>query len=463
MIRKIFIFSTSLLLCSCANNIVPLSGGTKDEKAPELIKSNIKETEFNERSIVLDFDEYIDLNNPSENIKIFPEHTKLKFDVSKKRVIIKFDTLLLSETTYFLQIDKGIKDVNEGNTYSYEKIFSTGKQIDSSYIRVSIPEFNLYKNLKLALLEESPSDSLRKFNPYYLRNISSETISILGLKKKKYHIWVFTDQNFDSKPDWYQPTGFIQNCSTDSNYTLEIKEWKKPFKISKFQTDGSYYKIHYTHSDHYNHHLYEIVGNQIKNALYYNEDSAVFSSLKLNIRQDTLLQIPVIEELESIIRKDLKLIRFKNQYIVQYMLPQLYSNTDEKNIKIRPSQTIYTNKPEYLQLYDPINESMDSFDLKKVQEIDAIKLSLLKIEIEDQFNQLYDIKIIKDKKTLMKLFDVRNQEFFLEPGEYRIEIYERDFTHPFNPFEYQNPRSLIYAKDLILKASWDEIMQVKIK
>jgi hypothetical protein len=459
--RILITIITIILLNSCAS-ISPLNGGKADETPPLLIKSDIKTTNFNSKTIELVFDEYIEANDITENIKIFPLHSTFKTQINKKTLTIKFDTLLKSNTTYFLSIKNGIKDVNAGNTFNYKKVFSTGETIDTNFIKIRVPNYKNYNNTKIALLEDLPKDSLREINKTYLYPLKEEINEFFGLKNKTYHVWIFTDANSDNKPDWYQPINFINNISTDTTYSIEIADWNKGFDIKKICTDGQYSKLYYNHNPHYYYHLFDIFGKQLENAIYLNEDSAVIYNLNYSsIKSEQVRPINIKKELESVILKNIQIIKMKNKYTVYFNKPQYYTEYSNYRPIIR-DKTIYTVLPEFMQLYVPQKEIMDTVSLKTIPILEHSKLSYLEFSIEDKFKQSYDVRIKNDDKIILSLFDVKNYEIYLEPGQYKIEVYKRSFTNEFNPFKNKNSSSPIYAKDLNLKASWDEILAIKL-
>lgn len=444
---------------SCAS-ISPLGGGKADESAPILLSSNIKETNFNNNTIELVFDEYIEIDNPSENIKIFPQHTTFKTSVSKRKVIIKLDSNLRQNTSYVLSIKKGIKDVHAGNGFNYKKVFSTGGSVDTSFLKINVKNYRKYKNIKIALLEELPKDSLRSINKNYSYTVTSEINEFFALKNKNYNIWIFTDANSDNKPDWFQPINFINQIHTDTMYEIELCEWNSDFKIKQILSDGKLSKIKYNHNPHYYYHLYELFGKQLENSIYLNEDSSLIKDLKYGaVTADSVAKIDAYKDRKDIILKNIQIIKMKNKYTVYYDLPQYY--TEYSNyMPLKRDKTIYTVLPEFIQLYVPQEERMDTFSIKNIEVKEHSKLSYLEFDIKDPFNQVYDVKIIKEDKTILSLYDIKKYEIFLEPGQYKIEVYKRSFTNKFNPFEFKNSSSPIYVKDLILKASWDEILSI---
>ena len=88
-----------IFLSSCAN-VGTLGGGPMDEKPPVLLKSNLSRDNFTSKSIVLEFDEYVNLNNAEKNILIIPKPCNLKISSINKKVVIQLDSQLKNNITY---------------------------------------------------------------------------------------------------------------------------------------------------------------------------------------------------------------------------------------------------------------------------------------------------------------------------------------------------------------------------
>ena len=120
--RNIFnILALITILCfiRCANVVSP-TGGPKD-KIPPIVLSAVPEnqsTMFEGKEIVINFDEYVTLNNPNANILISPPLEKNPdYKLSGKSLIIKFKEPLRNETTYSINFGESIKDLHEGNIF----------------------------------------------------------------------------------------------------------------------------------------------------------------------------------------------------------------------------------------------------------------------------------------------------------------------------------------------------------
>ena len=122
-------------LSGCANRGTGPQGGPKDSIPPTLIRETpVNGTvNFTGKSIVLQFDEYVQLNNVAENVLISPpQQTPPVVKAIGKRVMVTFEEPLRDSTTYTIDFGQAICDNNEkvplGN-YSFS--FATGAQIDT--------------------------------------------------------------------------------------------------------------------------------------------------------------------------------------------------------------------------------------------------------------------------------------------------------------------------------------------
>lgn len=118
----------------CAN-IIPPTGGPKDTIPPKLITASPRDSavNFNGKSITFNFDEYVDLDNPLQNVLISPT-PKINPVIERhlRTVTIRLKDTLRPHTTYFFDFGRTIRDVNEGNILkNFSYVFSTGPYIDS--------------------------------------------------------------------------------------------------------------------------------------------------------------------------------------------------------------------------------------------------------------------------------------------------------------------------------------------
>ncbi len=171
------------MVCSCAKMGQP-DGGWYDETPPRIIGSNPsdKGTDIKSKKITILFDEFIQVDNPTEKVVISPpqiETPEIKGAGKKIEVVLKDS--LKANTTYTVDFSDAISDNNEGNPLgNYTYSFSTGDHIDtlevSGYVLnaqdlepIKGVLVGLYSNLsdtaftKLPMLRVSRTDSRGKF------------------------------------------------------------------------------------------------------------------------------------------------------------------------------------------------------------------------------------------------------------------------------------------------------------
>ena len=132
-----FLLSTTIFyvagIFGCAN-IVPPSGGPRDTIPPHLVSASPKDsmTRFTGNKIVLTFDEYIDPKDIRTELLVSPVPKIDPIVDGKLRTLtVRLKDTLQDNTTYSLQFNKGVKDVNEGNIQrNFTYVFSTGDHID---------------------------------------------------------------------------------------------------------------------------------------------------------------------------------------------------------------------------------------------------------------------------------------------------------------------------------------------
>src|SRR3954465_15192650 len=103
--NKNIITATLLLFCtmlcmvwmgtSCAN-IIPPTGGPRDSLPPVLVTATPKDStlQFKTNKITLSFDEYVQVDNPTENLVIWPNPKVQPVISSKLRTV----TIMLKDT-----------------------------------------------------------------------------------------------------------------------------------------------------------------------------------------------------------------------------------------------------------------------------------------------------------------------------------------------------------------------------
>lgn len=168
------LYAIPALFSSCAQIGTP-TGGPKDTLAPVVVRTNPpqRNVEFDGKTISITMNEYIEMQNISENVLISPLQKKQPYiNYNLKTVTVKFKDSLKPNTTYSINFGNAIKDVREGNVLkNYSYTFSTGSYIDSLKISGSIlvAETGLPDSSILAYLYKNTADSaVQKLRPDYI-------------------------------------------------------------------------------------------------------------------------------------------------------------------------------------------------------------------------------------------------------------------------------------------------------
>ena len=128
-------FLMLLLLQGCARMGNP-DGGWFDETPPRVIGADPAEgaTNVKKKKVLINFDEYIKIDNPTENVVVSPPQLEApEIKGEGKRISVQLVDSLKPNTTYTIDFSNAISDNNEGNPLGdYAYTFSTGDHIDTA-------------------------------------------------------------------------------------------------------------------------------------------------------------------------------------------------------------------------------------------------------------------------------------------------------------------------------------------
>ena len=232
----------AFFISSCANIIMP-SGGQIDKTAPKVISISPENNSLNFRSkeVVIEFDEYVKINIGG-SINFFPHIEPVPIIKTEgKSVVIELTEQLKNNTTYTINFNNSIVDLNEGNAFKNLKyIFSTGEKIDSCKITGKIIDLKtntsqsgakvgLFKNIIL-----SDFDSIIKIRQpdYFVFSDENGEFSLSNLKSGDYYLYGHKDLNknttYETKEPISIPTKIYLSTVTQNNIYLftenDIKE-----------------------------------------------------------------------------------------------------------------------------------------------------------------------------------------------------------------------------------------------
>ncbi|WP_194976305.1 Ig-like domain-containing protein [Aquiflexum lacus] len=257
--KYLFTIYIIILLVSCAKQSTPM-GGPKDEEPPELLSITPRNESLNikPRTIELEFDEYVKVENPNKQIIITPRIKKEEMEVTaiKNKVILKLNQELEDSTTYVFNFQKTIKDITENNVPDNLKlVFSTGPTIDSltfsgnvSYI---FPQKEkLMKDVLVGLYALGDTTDILTAPPYYIGQADSVgNFNITNIKAGEFLAYAWHDSNnslkAEEKLEAYGFLGDTINITTDiSGVQFYIsKSDISEFKINRRAAVGNNFDV----------------------------------------------------------------------------------------------------------------------------------------------------------------------------------------------------------------------------
>lgn len=242
----LFFFILILTTIQCANIQRP-TGGPIDSIPPKLLSENPKNltTNFKAKKVVLEFDEFIKLDNPTRQISISPEMDKQPtFTVKRKNLEIELPDSLEEKTTYVLNFGESIVDNNESNPLlNYSYVFSTGDEIDSLNITGIVK--NAFTTepeqiISVILIPTSQDSTFgKKKANIFATTDSAGVFHLRYLREDTYRIYALKEQNndriFNSSSEGI---GFLQDSIVLTKDTSGIELWtsipiEKQFSIKE--------------------------------------------------------------------------------------------------------------------------------------------------------------------------------------------------------------------------------------
>jgi len=180
-------------------------GGWFDDDPPRVIGSVPAERDTNvtTKKITIYFDEYIKLDNPSENVMVSPPQLEVpEIKVVNKKIVVELQDTLKPNTTYTIDFSNAISDNNEGNPMgNYAFVFSTGEKIDTFEVAGSVIDaqnlepvkgisVGLYSNLADSAFQKEPMIRIG-------RTDGSGHFVIKGVAPGEYRVYALQDMDGD--------------------------------------------------------------------------------------------------------------------------------------------------------------------------------------------------------------------------------------------------------------------------
>jgi hypothetical protein len=235
--KILILLSVFILFEKCAQ-VVPLSGGPRDRKAPELLEAIPENSaiHFNSAMITLRFNEYIQLKDLKNQLTVSPRLlSEPEISVQGKKIVIELKKEeLLPNTTYRFNFGKAVADMTEGNAIQgFEYAFSTGSYLDSLQIKGTVRDaFNESPlentNVGLYIYDKTENDSLVYKNlPDYLAKTDNNGNFVFSkLPPKTYKVLALADKNknmvYDGESEKIGFRNDLLKLGSDSSVNLHL-------------------------------------------------------------------------------------------------------------------------------------------------------------------------------------------------------------------------------------------------
>lgn len=251
MARYTLFLGILLLLVGCAE-VVPLTGGPSDNQAALPVDGTQNPEQgalhVNQNELRVKFNEFFTLNDPANTVVMNPNAGKLEVTSNKRDLSVKWDGPLQPNTTYIIQMNGTIRDLNEKNDTIHQFVFSTGDEIDSLKIRGIVTD--AFSNKPSTAFTIGLYDSLKdpyKHAPVYIcKSNDKGEFEFSYLKPGQYSLFAFLDSNKDRLPSIGEDIAFSTELvsSKDSIFShILASKPKSPLKQLqvKILNPGTFY------------------------------------------------------------------------------------------------------------------------------------------------------------------------------------------------------------------------------
>ncbi len=202
--RLLYFCIFAFLLIGCARMGNP-DGGWYDETPPKVIGASPEDKGLNVSTgkIRIQFDEYIKVENPTENVIISPPQIEVPdIKASGKQIIINLKDSLKPDVTYTIDFSDAISDNNESNPLgNYTYSFSTGNNIDTLEVSGYVLEAENLEPIKgiMVGLYDNHEDSIFHKSPMMRvsRTDGRGHFVIKGIAPGSYRIFALQDADGD--------------------------------------------------------------------------------------------------------------------------------------------------------------------------------------------------------------------------------------------------------------------------
>ncbi len=245
------------IFSGCAKISSP-TGGTRDRIPPKIVGSEPVDGEVNFKGdeIVIEFDEYVVLDNINDKFMVSPPmKQKPRVFTRGKSVRVQYQDTLRDSTTYAFYFMDAIRDLNEGNILpNYKIAFSTGSFIDSLSVTGNIyisPSLDAPEATTVLLFRNPEDTAVVKLFPDYLSRLDDKGyFRIDNVREGRYRLYALKDddnsKNYNRVEESFGFLDSIITVTSENNFlppepdtteipslTIKKKVPPPPVKITK--------------------------------------------------------------------------------------------------------------------------------------------------------------------------------------------------------------------------------------
>ncbi|MBO4827215.1 MAG: Ig-like domain-containing protein [Prevotella sp.] len=180
-------------------------GGWYDEDPPYVVGASPADRSVNANTnkVVISFNEFVKIDNPTENVVVSPPQIELpEIKSAGKKIVVELKDTLKPNTTYTIDFSDAISDNNENNPLgNYTYSFSTGDHIDTMEVSGYVLEARNLEPVKgiLVGLYGNLSDTVFRKEPLQrvARTDSRGHFVIKGIAHGSYRVYALKDADGD--------------------------------------------------------------------------------------------------------------------------------------------------------------------------------------------------------------------------------------------------------------------------
>jgi len=409
MKKFIYITLTLCTIISCARMGSP-DGGWYDDDPPRIVSCTPPEqsTNVTSKKIVIQFDEYIKLEDPTQNVIVSPPQLEMpEIKATGKKIVVELQDTLKANTTYTIDFSDAISDNNEGNPFgNYAYTFSTSERIDTFQVAgyvLDASNLEPVKGISVGLYDNLADSVFRKEPLMRIgRTDGTGHFVIKGVAPGEYRVYALQDTDGDYRyalkgemiafshetfkpsagPDTRQDTIWRDSLHIDNivrvPYTHFYPDDVTMLAFQELQTDRMLLKTERAEANRIN--VVFSYGNEqlpIIRGLNFKADSAFV--LEANERQDTLVYW---------LRDTLLVNNDTLEFSMEYLM------TDTSGVLVSKTDTITANaKTPYEKRMKALQKEMEKW--KKEQE--------KKKKDDEPYDSIYPVKMLEPKYNIPKV------------------------------------------------------------